>query len=51
MLLTIVAITSCNNSPEESNQELTLLIKFSPTHPFRTIEQGCLLYTSDAADE
>lgn len=40
MLLTIVAITSCNNSPEESDQELTLLIKFSPTHPFRTIEQG-----------
>ena len=40
MLLTIVAITSCNNSPKESDQELTLLIKFSPTHPFRTIEQG-----------
>ena len=40
MLLTIVAITSCNNSPEGSDEELTLLIKFSPTHPFRTIEQG-----------
>ena len=40
MLLTIVAITSCNNSPEGSDEELTLLIKLSPTHPFRTIEQG-----------
>ena len=40
MLLTIVAITSCNRSPQGSDEELTLLIKFSPTHPFRTIEQG-----------
>ena len=40
MLLTIVAITSCNRSPQGSDEELTLLIKLSPTHPFRTIEQG-----------
>ena len=40
MLLTVVAITSCNRSPQGSDEELTLLIKFSPTHPFRTIEQG-----------
>lgn len=40
MLLTIVAITSCSRSPQGSDEELTLLIKFSPTHPFRTIEQG-----------
>ena len=40
MLLTIVAITSCNRSPQGSDEELTLLIKFSPTHPFRTVEQG-----------
>ena len=40
MLLTIVAITSCNRSPQGSDEELTLLIKFSPTPPFRTIEQG-----------
>ena len=40
MLLTIVAITSCNNSPEESDQELTLLIKLSPKQPFRAIEEG-----------
>ena len=39
MLLTIVAITSCNNSPEESDQELTLLIKLSPKQPFRAIEE------------
>lgn len=38
MLLTIVAITSCNNSPEESDEELTLLIKLSPKQPFRAIE-------------
>ena len=40
MLLTVVAITSCSHSPQGSDEELTLLIKFSPTHPFRTIEQG-----------
>lgn len=40
MLLTIAAITSCNRSPQGSDEELTLLIKLSPTHPFRTIEQG-----------
>ena len=40
MLLTVVAITSCSRSPQGSDEELTLLIKFSPTHPFRTIEQG-----------
>lgn len=40
MLLTVVAITSCNNSPKESDQELTLLIKLSPKQPFRAIEEG-----------
>lgn len=40
MLLTIVAITSCNNSPEGSDEELTLLIKLSPKQPFRAIEDG-----------
>lgn len=40
MLLTVVATTSCSRSPQGSDEELTLLIKFSPTHPFRTIEQG-----------
>ena len=40
MLLTIVAITSCNNSPKESDEELTLLIKLSPKQPFRAIEEG-----------
>ncbi len=40
MLLTVVAITSCNNSPKESDQELTLLIKLSSTTPFRAIEDG-----------
>ena len=39
MLLTIVAITSCNNSPEGSDEELTLLIKLSPKQPFRAIEE------------
>lgn len=40
MLLTVAATTSCSRSPQGSDEELTLLIKFSPTHPFRTIEQG-----------
>lgn len=40
MLLTFVAITSCNNSPEGSDEELTLLIKLSPKQPFRAIEEG-----------
>lgn len=40
MLLTIVAITSCNNSPEESDQELSLFVKLSSTTPFRAIEEG-----------
>ena len=39
MLLTFVAITSCNNSPEGSDEELTLLIKLSPKQPFRAIEE------------
>lgn len=39
MLLAVVATTSCGHSPlEGSDEELTLLIRFSPIHPFRTIE-------------
>ncbi len=40
MLLTIAAATSCSRSPQGSDEELTLLIRFSPTHPFRAIEDG-----------
>ena len=40
MLLTVAATTSCGRSPEGSDEELTLLIRFSPTHPFRAIEDG-----------
>lgn len=40
MLLTIAATTSCSRSPQGSDEELTLLIRFSPTHPFRAIEDG-----------
>lgn len=50
MLLTIVAITSCNNSPEESDQELTLLIKLSPKQPFRAIEEGAKQDTYEVGD-
>ena len=38
-LLAVAAMTSCGHSPlEESDEELTLLIRFSATHPFRAIE-------------
>ena len=40
MLLTVAATTSCVYDTPGGDEELTLLIKFSPTHPFRTIEQG-----------
>ena len=40
MLLTVVAITSCNRSPQGSDEELTLLIKLSPKQPFRAVEDG-----------
>lgn len=41
MLLTVAATTSCvYNTPGGDEEELTLLIRFSPTHPFRAIEQG-----------
>lgn len=40
MLLTVAATTSCSRSPQGSDEELTLLIRFSPTHPFRAIEDG-----------
>lgn len=40
-LLTVVSMTSCGHSPlEGSDEELTLLIRFSPIHPFRTVEDG-----------
>lgn len=40
MLLSVVAITSCNNSPKESDQERTLLIKLSSSGSFRAVEDG-----------
>ena len=40
MLLAVAATTSCVYDTPGGDEELTLLIKFSPTHPFRTIEQG-----------
>lgn len=39
-MLLVAATTSCSRSPEGSDEELTLLIRFSPTHPFRAIEDG-----------
>lgn len=40
-LLAVVAMTSCGHSPlEESDEECSLLIRFSATHPFRAIEDG-----------
>ena len=50
MLLTIVAITSCNNSPEESDQELSLFVKLSSTTPFRAIEEGTKQDTYEVGD-
>lgn len=41
MLLAVAATTSCvYNTPGGDEEELTLLIKLSPTTPFRAIEQG-----------
>lgn len=40
MLLSVVAITSCNNSPKESDQERTLIIKLSSSGSFRAVEDG-----------
>ena len=40
MLLSVVAITSCNNSPKGSDQERTLIIKLSSSGSFRAIEDG-----------
>lgn len=40
MLLAVVAITSCNNSPKEDDQELSLFVKLSSATPFRAIEDG-----------
>lgn len=40
MLLAVVAITSCNNSPKEDDQELSLFVKLSSATPFRAIENG-----------
>lgn len=39
-MLLVAATTSCSRSPEGSDEELTLLIRFSPTHPFRAMEDG-----------
>ena len=40
MLLTIAVTTSCVYNTPGGDEELTLLIKLSPTIPFRTIEVG-----------
>ena len=40
MLLTIAVTTSCVYNTPGGDEELTLLIKLSPTTPFRTIEVG-----------
>ena len=40
MLLAVAATTSCVYDTPGGDEELTLLIKFSPTHPFRAIEDG-----------
>ena len=40
MLLAVAATTSCVYNTPGGDEELTLLIKFSPTHPFRAIEDG-----------
>lgn len=40
MLLAVAATTSCVYNTPGGDEELTLLIRFSPTHPFRAIEQG-----------
>lgn len=40
MLLAVAATTSCVYNTPGGDEELTLLIKFSPTTPFRAIEQG-----------
>ena len=50
MLLTVAATTSCGRSPQGSDEELTLLIRFSPTHPFRAIEDGALQNTYTVGD-
>ena len=39
-MLLVAATTSCSRSPQGSDEELTLLIRFSPTHPFRAMEDG-----------
>ena len=39
-MLLVAATTSCSRSPQGSDEELTLLIRFSPTHSFRAIEDG-----------
>lgn len=40
MLLAVAATTSCVYDTPGGDEELTLLIKFSPTTPFRAIEDG-----------
>ena len=40
MLLTIAVTTSCVYNTPGGDEELTLLIKLSPTTPFRAIEEG-----------
>lgn len=49
-MLLVAATTSCSRSPEGSDEELTLLIRFSPTHPFRAIEDGAQQSTYTVGD-
>lgn len=37
-MLLVAATTSCSRSPQGGDEELTLLIKLSPTTPFRAVE-------------
>lgn len=43
MLLAVAATTSCVYNMPGGDEELTLLIRFSPTHPFRAVEDGAKL--------
>lgn len=50
MLLTIAVTTSCVYNTPGGDEELTLLIKLSPTTPFRAIEDGAKLDTYTVGD-
>ena len=50
MLLTVAATTSCVYNTPGGDEELTLLIKLSPTTPFRAIEVGAKENTYTVGD-